>query len=103
MKMLDASDAIATSTNLMNRLPTWVRSLYRTDVTILGSAEVMCFLGFAGGRWNHPVIYNTTGATGSWRRAASGLARPRYRDHCPPAGNARRLRPGISAGTAGTR
>ena len=50
MRMLDASDAIATSTNLMNRLPAWDWSRSRTDVTILGGAEVMCFLGFAGGR-----------------------------------------------------
>jgi hypothetical protein len=50
MRMLDASDAIATSTNLVNRLPASVRSLARTDVTILGGAEVMCFLGFAGGQ-----------------------------------------------------
>ena len=50
MKMLDARDAIATSTNLMNRLPAGVRNLSRTDVTILGGAEVMCFLCVAGGR-----------------------------------------------------
>jgi hypothetical protein len=50
MMMLDANDATATNTNLLNRLPTCVRSLVRTDVTILGSTEVMCFLGFAGGR-----------------------------------------------------
>jgi hypothetical protein len=65
MRMLDASDAIATSTNLTNRLPSWVRSLARTDVTILGSAEVMCFLGFAGGRWNHPIMYTLREPSGT--------------------------------------
>jgi hypothetical protein len=39
--MLEASDAIATSTNLLNRLATVVRSLLWKAVTILGTTEVM--------------------------------------------------------------
>jgi hypothetical protein len=38
---LAASDATATSTNLMKRLPTVVPSLLLTAATILGGAEVM--------------------------------------------------------------
>jgi hypothetical protein len=38
---LDASDATATSTNRMKRLPTVVPSLLFTAATILGGAEVM--------------------------------------------------------------
>jgi hypothetical protein len=41
MRMLEANDAIATSTNLLNRLPTVVRSLLWTAVLILGKTEVM--------------------------------------------------------------
>jgi hypothetical protein len=41
MRMLEASDAIATSTNLLNRLPTVVRSLLWTAAPILGNTEVM--------------------------------------------------------------
>lgn len=41
MMMLEASDAIATSTNLLNLLPTVVRSLLWTAETILGKTEVM--------------------------------------------------------------
>ena len=41
MSRLEASDTIATSTNLLNRLPTVVRSLLWTAVTILGETEVM--------------------------------------------------------------
>ncbi len=44
MMMLEASDAIATSTNLLNRLPIVLRSLCWTAVTILGKTEVMGFL-----------------------------------------------------------
>jgi hypothetical protein len=41
MMMLEASDAIATSTNLLNLLPTVVRSLLWTAATILGKTEVI--------------------------------------------------------------
>jgi hypothetical protein len=39
--MLEANDATATSTNLLNRLPTVVRSLLWTAAPILGRTEVM--------------------------------------------------------------
>jgi hypothetical protein len=39
--MLEANDAIATSTNLLNRLPTVLRSLLWTAAPILGNTEVM--------------------------------------------------------------
>jgi hypothetical protein len=38
---LEPRDAIATSTNLLNRLPTVVRSLLWTAAPILGKTEVM--------------------------------------------------------------
>jgi hypothetical protein len=41
MMMLEASDAIATSTNLLNLLPTVVRSLLWTAATILDKTEVI--------------------------------------------------------------
>jgi hypothetical protein len=41
IRMLEASDAIPTSTNLLNRLATVVRSLLWKAVTILGTTEVM--------------------------------------------------------------
>jgi hypothetical protein len=41
MRMLEASDAIATSTNLLNLLPTVVRSLLWTAATILDKTEVI--------------------------------------------------------------
>ncbi len=41
MRMLEANDAIATSTNLLNRLPTVLRSLLWTATPILGKTEVM--------------------------------------------------------------
>jgi hypothetical protein len=39
--MLEANDAIATSTNLLNRLPTVLRSLLWTAAPIRGKTEVM--------------------------------------------------------------
>jgi len=71
MRMLDASDATATRMNLLNRLPTWVRSLVRTDVTILGSAEVMCFLGLCGRPVGHPDTYTL------WEPPGTGDGQPR--------------------------
>jgi hypothetical protein len=41
VRRLEARDAIATSTNRLNRLPTVVRSLRWTTATILGEAAVM--------------------------------------------------------------
>jgi len=41
MSRLEPRDATATSTNLLNRLPTVVRSLLWTAAPILGKTEVM--------------------------------------------------------------
>ena len=41
MTRLEPRDATATSTNLLNRLPTVVRSLFWTAAPILGKTEVM--------------------------------------------------------------
>ncbi len=76
MRMLDASDATATRMNLLNRLPTWVRSLVRTDVTILGSAEVMCFLGLCGRPVGHPDTYTHYGSRRELETGSLGSCQP---------------------------
>ena len=71
MRMLEANDAIATSTNLLNLLPVVVRSLLRTAVLILGKTEVMRFLVSRETLGPSGHVYST-GASGCRRRVTPG-------------------------------
>src|SRR5262249_51131368 len=69
---LTANDTMATGTNRLKRLPTLVRSLVWTAVTILVSWRVMWVLVLRRPS-GHPDRVNSTGGPGGGRAATSGF------------------------------